>query len=171
MNLDPCIVRRFQPEDAEVLFRIRADAFVREFCSGLGPNAVAAGIKAHVPSDYVRMSHTMGTFVAVEDQEPIGFVTVRVVDHATSEMLFLYVKLDRAGRGVGSELVRVAEQWVRKEHPHISHMVVDTVVPRYNKSFYEILGYKPIGESECPFPDGPVPAIRLGKDLRKTAST
>lgn len=62
MNLDSYIVRRFEPEDAEVLFRIRADAFVREFCSELGPKAVAAGIKAYMPSDYVRMGHTMCTF-------------------------------------------------------------------------------------------------------------
>lgn len=150
---------------------MRAGAFVQEFYGELGPKAVAAGINAYMPRDYVRMAETMPTFVAVDQQEPIGFVTVRFTDEATSEMLFLYVKLDRTGRGVGSELLRFAEQWVRKEHPQINQMVVDTAVPRYNQGFYEKLGYKPIGESECPFPDGPVRAVRLGKDLRKTDSS
>jgi GNAT superfamily N-acetyltransferase len=168
MNLDSYIVRRFEPEDGEVLFSIRAHAFVREFCGELSRKTVAAGIKAYMPSDYVRIGHTVCTFVAVEDQDPIGFVTVRLVSRATSEILLLYVNLDRTGRGVGSELVRVAEEWVRKEHPHVSQMVVDTVVPRYNKSFYERLGYHAVGHSEVRFPDGPVAAIRLCKDLKKT---
>ena len=166
MNSKLFEIRKFQPEDAEACFRIRAEAFIKIFYDEIGPNGVAAGINAYMPSKYALMGEKMPIFVAVNNQEQIGFITLRFNDDSTIEILFLYIRFDCIGRGVGSELVRVAEDWVRKHHPEIGLMVVDTAVPSYNQKFYEKIGYKKIGESQCQYPDGPVRAVRLMKELR-----
>ncbi len=166
MSHEPYTIRGFRPDDAEACFRIRAEAFVKRFYAEIGPEGVVAGINAYLPSDYVRLAESSPTFVAVQEEVVIGFVTLCFVDDTTSRILFLYVRLDRTGEGIGSALVRFLEEYVRKEHPHIRQIVLNTAVPRYNQAFYERMGYVRRGESVCQYPDGPVTAIRLVKELR-----
>ena len=166
MNLDSYVIRRFQEEDAEPCFKMRTEAFLKIFYNEIGPNNVAVGINAYMPRDYVRLAETMPTFVASDDRGPVGFITLRFIDQATSEILFVYVQMDLLGQGLGTRLVGYAEQWVQEKHPEIDRIVVDTVIPNYNQGFYEKLGYKRIGESECEYPAGPVKAVRLAKNLR-----
>jgi ribosomal protein S18 acetylase RimI-like enzyme len=166
MSHAPYTIRNFEPHDAEACFRIRTDAFVKLFYAEIGPQGVAAGINAYLPDDYVRLAKNSPTFIAVEDQEPVGFVTLRFVDGSTARILFLYVRLDRLGSGIGSALVGSLEDFVRKEHPQIERIVLNTAVPQYNQAFYERLGFVSSGESVVQYPDGPVTAVRLVKTLR-----
>jgi hypothetical protein len=99
-------IRPFESSDAEFCFRLRAEAFIKIFYDEIGPEAVAAGVNAYMPADFVRMAKTMPWFVAQDRFEPIGFCTIRMLDTQTSELLFLYVKLSRIGQGVGSYLLR-----------------------------------------------------------------
>lgn len=151
--------------DAEACFRIRAEAFIKIFYDEIGPEGVAAGINAYMPSKYVFMSETMPMFVAVNDETPIGFITLRFLEDSEIEILFLYIQLDCLGKGIGAGLVRYAEDWIRKQYPETSRIVLDTAVPKYNQKFYEKIGYTKAGESMCQYPDGPVKAIRLKKEL------
>jgi ribosomal protein S18 acetylase RimI-like enzyme len=166
MSHAPYTIRDFEPHDAEACFRIRTDAFVKLFYAEMGPQGVAAGINAYLPNDYVRLAKTSPTFVAVEEEVVVGFAALRFVDDSTAGIRFLYVRLDRTGRGIGRALVGSLEDFVRKEHPRIERMVLNTAVPRYNQAFYERLGFVSGGESVVQYPDGPVTAIRLVKALR-----
>ncbi|MBC8253279.1 MAG: hypothetical protein H8E35_04535, partial [Ardenticatenia bacterium] len=79
----PITIRPFRPEDAEACFRIRAEAYIREFYEELGPEAVAAGVNAYMPDDYVSMSETMPSFVAELDGDVAGFCMIRFLDATT----------------------------------------------------------------------------------------
>lgn len=82
------------------------------------------------------------------------------------EILFLYVRLDYLRKGIGAQLVRYLENWVRKQHREIERIRVDTAVPKYNQEFYEKIGYSKAGESEYQYPNGSIKAVRLVKELR-----
>ncbi len=166
MKLKPIEIRRFESSDAEACFRIRAEAFIKLFYDEIGPNGVAAGINAYLPGKYIQMAETMPIFVAVDGETQIGFIAARFVGSATIEILFLYIRLDYLRKGIGSQLIGHLENWVRKHHPQIERIIVDTAVPKYNQMFYEKCGYSKIGESECQYPEGSVKAIRLMKKLK-----
>jgi len=163
---DSVAIRPFRPEDAEACFRIRAEAYIREFYQELGPEGVSAGINAYMPGDYVSMSKTMPTFVADLDGIVAGFCMICFLDSATAELLLIYVHLTLLGQGIGTRLTRHAEAWLVEHRPQVTKMVVDTVIPRYNQAFYERLGYAPLGDHPFEFPGRAVRAVRLSKRLR-----
>lgn len=159
------IIRPFSIEDAEACFRIRSEAFVREFYEEIGPEAVAAGVNAFMPDDYKRMAKTRPCFVAEDNGDPVGFYTLKIINDTTAELLFLYVKLDRIKSGIGTNLARHAERWLAEKYPGITDLILDTIIPRYNQAFYERLGYSHIEERTCCYPGREVRAVRLGKKL------
>jgi len=162
----PVKIRDFKSADAEACFRIRAEAFIKLFYNEIGPDAVVTGINAYMPKKYIQMARTMPIFVAVDGEAQIGFIASRFVEHATIEILFLYISLDYLRMGIGSQLVRYLENWVRKQHPEIERIIIDTAIPKYNQKFYEKIGYSKVGESECQYSDGSIKAVRLMKELR-----
>lgn len=162
----PITIRPFRPEDAEACFRIRAEAYIREFYEELGPEGVSAGVNAYMPDDYVSMSETMPSFVAELEGDVAGFCMIRFLDAATAEMLLIYVCLALLGQGIGTRLARHAEAWLVEHRPQVTKMVVDTIIPRYNQAFYERLGYAPLGDHPFQFPGRRVRAVRLSKRLR-----
>jgi GNAT superfamily N-acetyltransferase len=166
MKSKPIEIRSFESSDAESCFRIRSEAFIKLFYDEIGPDSVVAGINAYLPEKYIQMAETMPIFMAVDGEAQIGFIAARFVEHATIEILFLYIRLDYLRKGIGSQLIGYLENWVRKHHPQIERIIVDTAVPKYNQMFYEKCGYSKIGESECQYPEGSVKAIRLMKNLR-----
>lgn len=111
------------------------------------------------------MNETIPIFVAVDGKAQIGFIASRFVDRTTIEILFLYIRLDYLRKGIGTKLVWYLEDWIRKQHPEIDRIIVDTAVPKYNQKFYEQIGYSIVGESECQYPNGSLKAIRLIKEL------
>jgi GNAT superfamily N-acetyltransferase len=159
------MIRRFEPGDAEACFRIRTEAFVKRFYAEMGPDGVAAGINAYLPGDHVRLAETAPAFVAVEEGDVVGFGALRFLDHSTAGIRFLYVRLDRTGRGIGRALVERLEEHVRREHPGIRRIVLNTAVPQYNQAFYERMGYVDGGEGMCQYPEGPVRAVQMVKSL------
>jgi len=161
----PTEIRKFKPSDAEDCFRIRAEAFIKLFYEEIGADGVVSGINAYMPNKYIPLADAGVIFVTVDGQTQIGFIASRFVENTAIEILFLYIRLDSLGRGVGTGLACYLEDWVRKNHPEIDQIVVDTAVPKYNQKFYEKIGYSKVGESECQYPDGPVRAVRLIKRL------
>jgi GNAT superfamily N-acetyltransferase len=159
------VIRQFTPADAEACFKIRSEAFVREFYKEVGPEVVAAGVNAFMPDDYRQMAETTHCFVAEDSDGPVGFCTLKIINRATAEILFLYVKLDRVKEGIGTSLARYAERWLADKYPAVSDLTLDTIIPRYNKAFYEKLGFLPEEEVTYEYPGKKVRAVRLTKKL------
>lgn len=159
------VIRKFQSADADACFQIRVDAFLSKFYGHLGPNSITAAVNAYMPLDYVRMAETMPVFVAADDREPIGFTVLKWSGGKEAEIFFLYVRLDRIGNGVGSGLVRTAENWLREIHPEIERMTASTAVPLLNQEFYEKIGFHRSNESRKDSPDGPIRVVHFTKDL------
>jgi ribosomal protein S18 acetylase RimI-like enzyme len=159
-------VRSFEPSDAEACFRIRSEAFIRKYGDRLGAEGVAALVNSYMPSDFVRMSETMRWFVAEEGGVPVGFCTIRFLDETAAELLFLYVRLDRHGRRIGTDLLRHGEDWLRRHRPEVNDFVLDTVHPDYNQGFYEKMGFEVRGRRRIDRHDARLPAVHMGKSLR-----
>jgi ribosomal protein S18 acetylase RimI-like enzyme len=158
-------IRPFTGADAEDCFRIRTEAFVREFYSQQDPAVIAAGINAYMPSDYVRMGETMLAYVAVDGGNVIGFFVVKTLDSSTAELMLLYVKGGYKGKGIGSLLLEYMENLLRDRYPKIHRVELDTIVPGYNGKFYEKMGFFRAGESELRYPGLIVKAVRMAKEL------
>lgn len=113
------------------------------------------------------MIGALDSFVAWQGGARIGFVTIRYPEVTTAEILYVYVDLDHLGEGIGSRLVRHAEDWIERKHPEVTGIVLDTAVPRYNQAFYENLGYTEYTHTVCRYPAGEVAAVRLTKRVVK----
>jgi len=55
------------------------------------------------------------TFIAVEDSQVLGFITVKPLNDKALEILWLAVKRELRGRGIGSQLLGFIEEWAKKE--------------------------------------------------------
>ncbi|UCE19858.1 MAG: GNAT family N-acetyltransferase [Gemmatimonadota bacterium] len=166
----PVIVfRPFESSDAQACFAMRYEAFTRMFRQELSPHAVELGAKAYNSAEFGRMIGAMDSFVAVVDDQPVAFCTLRLLGESTAEILFLYVKLGSVKCGIGTGLVRYVEKWVAGHYPNISRLILDTAVPKYNQRFWEKVGYSKMKESVCRYPDGEIPAVRMGKSMDAVA--
>ena len=158
-------IRPFQSDDAEFCFKIRASAFIHEFYDEIGPEAVAAGVNAYMPGDYIRMAQRVAFFIIEEDNRRIGFFTVKRVNETTAELPLIYLDLNHLGKGIGSQCIRFMEEWILSHWTEVDTFFVDTVIPEYNGAFYQKMGFAPEGEVACHFPDLTVSALRLSKRL------
>ena len=159
------IIRLFKSSDAKACFAMRYEAFTQVFSQELSPQAVELGANAYDSVEFGRMIGSMNSFVAVVDEQPVGFCTVRLLDESTAEILCLYVSLNYIKCGIGKNLVRHVEKWIGTQYPGIERLVLDTAVPLYNQKFWERVGYKKREESACTYPGGEIPAVRLEKSL------
>lgn len=162
---DTINIRRFKPQDAEACFKIRSEAFILEFSNDLDPEAVAAAVNAYMLSDFVSMSQDMVFFVAEIDNDPVGFCVVRMIDAATAELFLIYVQRKHLKRGIGSRMLSFVESRLRENSPGLSSLVADTVIPDYNRGFYEKYGFITEGEKAYSFLDKEVCAVRFRKKL------
>ena len=159
------VFRPFKASDAEACFTMRYEAFTKVFRQELSPEAVEMGASAYDSAEFGRMIGNMDSFVAVMDEQPVGFCTLRLLDASTAEILCLYVKLDLIKCGIGTGLVKHVEKWVAGQYPGISRLVLDTAVPKYNQKFWERVGYSRMKKSVCKYPAGEIPAVRLEKSM------
>lgn len=157
--------RRFIPQDAEFCFKVRSAAFIQKFYGELSPQEVTAGVNAYMPQDFSLMAEQMPLFI-VEDQDvPLGFFAVKQTDKLTAELLLIYIDLNFLGRGIGRSCIRFLEKWLSANWPHIKSLIVDTVIPDYNRQFYRSLGFIPGEQTFCDFAGVKVKAQRLCKKI------
>jgi GMP synthase (glutamine-hydrolysing) len=162
----PVTIRPFRPADAAACLRLRAEAFTRVFAGQMPAAAVAGGIRAWTPASFARAAEERPTFLAESAGEPVGFATLRFLDAETAELLYLYVDLDRARRGVGTRLLRHVEDWLRHHRPAVRRLELDTAVPATNRAFYEKQGYRVVGAGRVEYPDGSTaPVTRMARAL------
>ena len=159
-------MRAFEPRDAEFCFRLRSNAFIRRFNRELSPDAIAAGVNAYLPTDYIRMAKEMEFFIVEDDGVPVGFLTIKRTNATTAEIPLIYIDLNHTGKGIGKACIRFVEQWLASNWPDVSTLFLDTIIPQYNGGFYERVGFVATEHTFCDFPDMRVKALRLSKQLR-----
>ncbi len=159
-------IRAFSPSDAGPCLEIRRQAFANVFGDELGADDIRAGLSAYGPSDLIRMSEHGKSFVA-QDDGPIGFCTVQRKDSITVDLVLVYVKLDRLKQGLGAALVEHAEHWVSSHWADVVWFDVETVIPKYNRGFYEHLGFRSMGKTRVQFPGKAVQALHLRRRITK----
>ncbi len=54
------------------------------------------------------------TFIAVEDGHALGFITVKPLNEKALEILWMAVRRELRGRGIGTELLRFTEKWAKE---------------------------------------------------------
>ena len=158
-------IRGFEPRDGTACHELRRAAFQGDFSGYLTKDQVDAGAGSYSARDFSERIAGMETFVAAVDRAVIGFCTIRVIKAARAEILYLYIGSGHRGDGLGSRLVRHAEQQVLEAHPRLETLYLDTAVPEYNRGFWERLGYRSAGTSLCEYPGGTIPALRLEKQV------
>ena len=163
-------IRRFSADDAEFCFKTRSKALIRKFYGELNPEEVIACVNAYMPADYIRMAEEHPFFIGEQNHAPIFFFTLKRIDARTAELPLIYVDLACIGKGIGSTCIAYLEQWIAVNWPEVETLIVDTVVPGYNGAFYEKVGFRPLTETVCTFPDLDIKALRLIKKLNLPAA-
>ena len=55
------------------------------------------------------------TFISVEDSQVLGFVTLKLLNEKAVEILWMAVRRELRGKGIGTEMLRFVEEWARRE--------------------------------------------------------
>ena len=155
--------RTFAYEDALFCYTIRKRAFTELFVNELTSAQIAACADAYALYDYVRMQKAGEFFIAEEDGTPRGFFTLQRMTRKKAMIPLIYLDPDHRGRGLGRECMQWLERWVVANWTEVTHLVVDTVIPRYNGKFYATMGFAATGETVSRFPDLDLPATRFVK--------
>ena len=157
--------RTFAFEDALFCYTIRKRAFTELFANELAPAEIAACGDAYALYDYVRMQKAGEFFIAEEDCVPRGFFTLKRLGRKKAEIPLLYLDPDCRGKGLGHECMHWLERWVATNWTEITHLVVDTVIPRTSGGFYKAMGFTEAGETVCRFSDLDIKATRFTKEI------
>ncbi|WP_456422311.1 GNAT family N-acetyltransferase [Thermococcus sp.] len=108
------------------------------------------------------------TFVAVDDKA-LGFITVKSLNGKALEILWMAVKREHRGKGIGTELLRFVEEWAKERGFEV--LVVktsgDLSYEPYEgtRHFYEWSGFVRIALIN-PYPEWGEPALIYVKCLR-----
>lgn len=101
---------------------------------------------------YIRDLANFPTFVAQYQNSVAGFMTLREHFPESWEIHCLAVERSRHRRGIGRELVRHAEEWLRSRGVQVLH--VKTLAPSHpdpfyarTREFYRALGFHRVFES------------------------
>jgi ribosomal protein S18 acetylase RimI-like enzyme len=101
--------------------------------------------------EYVAQVGELPTFVALREQETIGFLTIERHSKAAAEIIVMGVAKSHHRRGVGRALVGAAENYLREQS--VEFLQVKTLSashdsPHYaqTRRFYRALGFQPLQE-------------------------
>ena len=87
---------------------------------------------------------TLERYVAVSDREIVGFILVAMQGTFTGYIKSIAVRDDWRGRGVGTSLLRFAEDRIFRERANV-FICVSSFNPRAH-ALYERLGYQTVGD-------------------------
>ncbi len=158
-------LRDFQAGDAEFCFRTRSAAFIEKFYDEVGAEIASLCVNEYMPRDYAAIAAREKVFVAEDAGERVGFCRLRRLDESTAEIVLIYFRLDRLGRGYGSEAMRLLEAWIVENWPETRQIVIETIIPENTRGFYLKMGYEEAGGAVSVFSGREVPAVRFRKDL------
>ncbi len=109
------------------------------------------------------------TFVAVEDNNVFGFITVKPINDKAPEILWMAVRREFRGRGIGTEMLRFVEGWAKanfevlvvKTSGDLSYKPYDET-----RRFYERRGFVRVALID-PYPEWGEEALIYVRCLRK----
>ena len=110
------------------------------------------------------------TFVAVEDNNVFGFITVKPINDKALEILWMAVRRELRGKGIGTEMLRFVERWaversfevlVVKTSGDLSYKPYDET-----RRFYERRGFVRVALVD-PYPEWGEEALIYVRCLRK----
>jgi ribosomal protein S18 acetylase RimI-like enzyme len=170
-------IRPATPEDALPLAIVHIDSW-RSAYRGFVPASILDGL------DYQRRavrfreslaSHAEETYVAEEDGEILGFLTVgpcRDEDldgEVTGEIWGVYLAPQHWRKGIGTALCHYGEQLLRSRgyRQAVLWVFADNAQAR---RFYEAVGFAADGASKVLHPGAPREAVRYRKGLENTVS-
>ncbi|MFC1479066.1 GNAT family N-acetyltransferase [Planctomycetota bacterium] len=162
------IIRDFKPEDAEECLHVRYEAIKTIFTGKISTEDVDSHLSAYKPPDLIRKSEEGKSFVADDEGVVAGFCTILKTAPAVADLPFIYIKLDCLKQGIGSGLLDHMEEWISNNWLEVTRIEIETVVPGYNRSFYERLGYQAAGPCEITVGDRNVPALKLIKEIARS---
>jgi GNAT superfamily N-acetyltransferase len=118
---------------------------------------------------YAEQTDTLPTFVAICDDSPIGFLTLRLHNAFAAEIAVMGVLPSEHRRGVGRALLAAAEAFLRTEGIWFLQVktLSDTHPDSYyarTRAFYFAMGFRPLEE----FPDlwdAANPCLQMVKSL------
>ena len=108
------------------------------------------------------------TFVAVEGSDVLGFITVKPLNEKALEILWMAVKREHRGKGIGTALLKFVEGWAKergfellvvKTSGDLSYRPYDAT-----RRFYERRGFVRIALVD-PYPEWGEPALIYVKCL------
>ena len=109
------------------------------------------------------------TFIAVENGRVLGFITVKPIDKKALEILWMAVKREFRGKGIGTEMLRFVERWAEERNFEI--LVVktsgDLSYEPYDETrrFYERRGFVRVALID-PYPEWDEEALIYAKCLK-----
>lgn len=103
-------LRKAQPQDCRIIFRWRNHPKVRAHFF----NADEIGFDEHRNwfEKSLRMENRI-LLIALENDQPVGVLRFDIADDAVAE-IDIYVAAEKQGRGLGKEILREGEDWVRR---------------------------------------------------------
>ncbi|WP_232460691.1 GNAT family N-acetyltransferase [Thermococcus barossii] len=110
------------------------------------------------------------TFVAIEGGDVLGFVTVKPLNERALEILWMAVRRELRGKGIGTEMLLFAEEWAKERGFEV--LVVktsgDLSYEPYDatRRFYELRGFVRIALID-PYPGWGEPALVYVKCLKR----
>jgi hypothetical protein len=129
-------LRDFKGLGVEFRFRTRSAAFIKKFCDEVGAETVSLRVNEHMPRDCVATAAEEQVLVAEDAGERGGLCRLKRLDEETAEIVLIYLRLDRPGRGYGREAMHLVYAWIGENRPEVKEMVIDTMIPRDTHGFY-----------------------------------
>ncbi|WP_456366734.1 GNAT family N-acetyltransferase [Thermococcus sp.] len=110
------------------------------------------------------------TFIAVENDRVLGFITIKSINKKALEILWMAVRREFRGKGIGTEMLHFTEEWAVKRGFEV--LVVktsgDLSYKPYDETrkFYERRGFVRVALID-PYPEWGEEALIYVKCLRK----
>lgn len=153
-------IRRATPADAEAMSQLHRDS-VTALCSAGYDETQLRDWNAALSAERL-LSRMESAYVLVDEEreELAGFC---ILDVAARELVSLYVNPEFAGRGVGRELMRHAEEAALAAG--VEMLVLNSSLNA--EAFYAKLGFERVKETSYALPSGTqLPCVAMQKKLR-----
>lgn len=109
---------------------------------------------------YVKDIEQLPTFIAVEDNQTIGFLTIKIHNQFAAEIYVMGVLPQFHRNGIGSSLINKAEKFLKQDN--VEYLQVKTLGESHpdkyyalTRNFYLQMGFKPIEEFSQIWEDTP----------------
>ena len=110
------------------------------------------------------------TFIAVENDRVLGFITIKSINKKALEILWMAVRREFRGRGIGTEMLRFVERWavIRGFEVLVVKTSGDLSYKPYDETrrFYERRGFVRVALID-PYPEWGEEALIYVRCLRK----